>query len=175
MSTDVRKQGLDVSIATDIAGRGLSLRGGDIIFAGGYCREGQVQDKFRKFAEWTSGGVHPFVFAIDFNIPFEVIAQSPWLCVLNAHARKPSSSDGITCQQGAGSLIDYFILSNVLEDYVKDCWVVKTVPSGPHDGIAITLYADPKHATMTVRVDKSKDFATAAQHPGGPREGESRC
>ena len=95
--------------------------------------------------------------------------------MLNAHARKPSSSDGITCHQGAGSLIDYFIVSNVLEDYVKDCWVVKTVPSGPHDGIAITLYADPKHATMTVRVDKAKDFATAAQQPGGfPGEEKAR-
>ena len=36
MNTDVRNQGLEISKATDIVGRGLSLRGGDIIFAGGY-------------------------------------------------------------------------------------------------------------------------------------------
>ena len=163
MNTDVRNQGLDMSKATDIVGRGLSLRGGDIIFAGGYCREGLVEDKFRKLAEWTSGGFHPFVFAADFNIPFDVIAQSPWLSVLKAHARKPSSVDGISCHQGEGSMIDYFIVSDVLKDYVKECWVVKTVPSGPHDGIAMTIHADPRAATMTVRVDKAKEFAAATQ------------
>ncbi len=43
MTTDGRKQGLEVSKATDIVVRWVSLRGGDIIFAGGYCREGQVE------------------------------------------------------------------------------------------------------------------------------------
>ena len=72
-------------------------------------------------------------------------------------------------------MTDHFIISNVLGDYIKDCWVVKTVPSGPHDGIALTLHANPTAATMTVRVDKAKEFPQHSWLPASRSVRQRRC
>jgi len=153
MPDDTQSGGVYYSNSLDMVARGVMFPGGEIIMAAAYCRHGEVLDKMRQMAIWSMNGAVSFVMAADFNMPPEELAVHPWLKILKAHVVTPRDHGGATCHQGAGSVIDYFVVSDILTGYVE-AEIVRDVPSGPHDGIAIKVRRDPRTVLKRIRVGK---------------------
>ena len=125
---------------------------GDVVLIGAYCRNGETEAKMRQVAMWTRGGRIPFIMAADFNKPVAELQKMPWLGILKAQIITPKTDGNVTCHQGGGSLIDYFIVSDCLRDYIVEAWGDSKVPNGPHDRICLSIRRSPQAAVERVRI-----------------------
>ena len=120
-------QHVTLSKYSDIVGRTLHFKSTDVIGLGAYARNGEYQRIIKDVCEITRCGSIPFFLLADFNATAEDIYASGLLESLDARIILPEGG-GVTCHQGNGSLIDYMIVSNKLQPYLRHFRICADVP-----------------------------------------------
>ena len=85
----------------------------------------------------------PFVIGGDFNLDAQLLADSGWLRRLKAKVQRPREG---TCRGSKGSYshIDYFLVSEGLDQAVLRTEVVTAEPAKPHRPVTMALDAKPR-------------------------------
>ena len=115
-----------------------------MVFAA-YSKDGEFEDKISHIASLTRRGALPFILLMDANSERSKVQKFIDDLALDTETVLPRNAE-VTCHQGKGSCIDFFIISDLLLPYVASTSVVTTVPSGPHDGIEVAIRRDPRAA-----------------------------
>ena len=90
----------------------------------------------------------PFLICADFNkTPDQLIAME-WPPTSRGIIRTPCNSE-ITCMQGKGSMIDYAVMSHVLEHMMDPTYARDDIPIKTHMAIEYSIKCDP----MKVMID----------------------
>ncbi len=137
MAGDERRGAAWRSTHRDLVGLNVALRGGDIIVLGGYARNSAYLTLLRQVALATGHGRSPFILLADFNVPPDVLEQDEALAALDAVVMRPEGGS-ISCHQGAGTLIDYIIVSRAAVPLVQ-VRLDRKVPWGPHDALRLRI------------------------------------
>ncbi len=137
MADDVRELHGHRSFAEDLVGLNVPLRGSEVLVFGSYAREGHYLQQLSEVAKVTLQGRIPFVWLADFNAPADALEAEPGVAALDAVVVRPSGGR-ISCHQGAGSLIDFAIVSRRILPLI-DLSLVPEVPWSPHDGLRLRI------------------------------------
>ena len=109
----------------------------------------------------------PWIAMGDWNMDPAELAQSGWADMVGGKVVAP---DTVTCAGGAGSLIDYFVVSAAIAQLVQQVKVIDESPTTPHWPVRLTLKAATwGHKVLARR--RPKAFPT--ELPIGPRQKEA--
>ena len=149
---DTKVDGMPIHISElhNLAGRLVSTTGFDFLVLSGYARDGDIKELLDEVALVTRNGCIPFVLGADFNRSPQQVEAAAETRLLRAVVMTPTNAEA-TCHQGKGSMIDFFLVSDVLAQMVDSVLVARDVdpPWGPHDGLILTL--DKKAIDIMVR------------------------
>ncbi len=146
MAGDTREANGHRSATDDMVGLNIPLRGAEILVFGSYAREGRYMHHISAVAQATLQGRIPFIWLGDFNTTAEAMEAEPALAALDAVVVRPGGGS-ISCHQGAGSLIDFAIISRHALPLV-DLDLVPDVPWSPHDGLRLRIRKYVKAITI---------------------------
>ena len=105
----------------------------------------------------------PWILAADFNMSPDVIAASGWLESVAGSLVFPQD---VTCHaKGAGSIIDYFVVSSNIKPLVKSIRTKKATTNKVHDPVVLTMTGDyAEHYKMVQTMPR----AFPRDRPSGP-------
>ncbi len=146
MAGDAREAHGHRSSTDDMVGLNIPLRGAEILVFGSYAREGRYMPHISAVAQATLQGRIPFIWLGDFNTTAEAMEVEPALAALDAVVVRPGGGR-ISCHQGAGSLIDFAIVSRHALPLVE-LDLVPDVPWSPHDGLRLRIRKCVKAITV---------------------------
>ena len=149
---DAKVDGMPIHISElhNLAGRLVCTTGFNFLVLSGYARDGDIKELLDEVAIVTRNGSIPFVLGADFNKSPQQVEAAAETRLLRAVVMTPTNAE-VTCHQGKGSMIDFFLVSDVLAQMVDSVLVARDVepPWGPHDGLVLTL--DKKAIDIKVR------------------------
>ncbi len=146
MAGDTRETYGHRSATDDMVGLNIPLRGAEILVFGSYAREGRYMQHVSAVAQATLQGRIPFIWLGDFNTTAEAMEAEPALAALDAVVVRPGGGS-VSCHQGAGSLIDFTIISRHALPLI-DLDLVPDVPWAPHDGLRLRIRKYVKAITV---------------------------
>ena len=95
----------------------------------------------------------PWIATGDWNMEPLELARSGWVDLVGGKVVAP---DSVTCAGGAGSLIDYFVVSAAIGQLVQQVQVIDASPTTPHWPVKLTLKATSwGHRVLARRRPKS--------------------
>ena len=110
----------------------------------------------------------PWIAMGDRNMQPSELVRAGWVDLVGGSIIAPRS---VTCAGGAGTLIDYFVVSAAIAQLVQQVQVIDESPTTPHWPVRLTLMATSwGHKVLARR--RPKAFPT--ELPIGPRQPDAR-
>ena len=138
---------LQALVGHDWVCAGVRLKGGATVLGAVdlTCQvgtKGENASKLISLRNFLSNTGAPFILMGDWNLPPEVLAETSFLSDLNTTSLTPDGAE-ITCRQGAGTFIDYMVVSTPLGGIISNN-VLDIEGLGPPTPALVSIPSQPQ-------------------------------